>query len=109
MCPRRVLRSKKPVDTAMYFFTLVSRKVVGQDNYMLNHVMGMHGIGARPDNGESFVDFCSTNHLVIGGTIFRYKLWHKVSWTSPSERTSNQIDNFAISRRFVGCLMNVGN
>ena len=32
---------------------------VGQGNYMLNHVMGIHSICARNDNGESFVDFCS--------------------------------------------------
>ena len=76
---------------------------------MLNHVMGMHGIDARNDNGERFVDFCSTNHLVIGGTIFQHKPCHKVSWISPSGRTSNQIDHFAISRRFRGCLMNVRN
>ena len=75
---------------------------VGQDNYILNHVMGIHGIGARNDNGERFIDFCSTNHLVIGGTICQHKPCHKVSWISPSERTSNQIDHFAISRRFRG-------
>ena len=34
--------------------------MVGQDNYMLKHVMGIHGIGARNDNGETFVIFCST-------------------------------------------------
>ena len=40
---------------------------VWQDNYMLNHVMMIHGVGALY-NGERSVDFCSTNHLVIGGT-----------------------------------------
>ena len=58
---------------------------VGQDNY----IMGVHGIGARKDSGERFVDFCSTNLLVIGGTIFQHKSCHKISWISPSERTSN--------------------
>ena len=67
--------------------------------------MGIHGIGARNDNGERFVDFCSTNHLVIGGTIFQHNPRHKVSWISPSGRTSNKTDLFAISRR----LMNVRN
>ena len=76
---------------------------------MLNHVMGIHGIGARNDNGVRFIDFCSTNHLVIGGTIFQHKSCHKVSWISYSGRTSNQIDHFAISRRFRGCVMNVRN
>ena len=57
----------------------------------------------RNDNGERFAD------LVIGATIFQHKPCHKVSWNSPSGRTSNQIDHFAISRRFRGCLMNVHN
>ena len=62
---------------------------VGQDNYMLNHVMEIHGIVARNDNGERFADFCSTNHLVIGGTIFQHKPCHKISSTTPSGKTSN--------------------
>ena len=61
------------------------------------------------DNGERFVDFCSINHLVICGTIFQHKPCHKVSWISSSGRTSNQIDHFAISRRFRGCVMNERN
>ena len=75
----------------------------------MNYVMGIHGIGARNDNVERFVDFCNTNHLVIGASIFQHKPCHKVSWISPSERTLNQIDHFAISRRFRGCLMDVRN
>ena len=74
---------------------------VGQDNYILNHVMG-----ARSDNGERFVDYGSTKHLVIGDIILQYKPCHKVSQISPSGRTSNQIDQLGISHRFRGCLMN---
>ena len=95
------------VDIVMVMGDLKAK--VGQDNYTLNHVMGIHGIGARNDNGERFVDFCSTNYLVIRGIIFQHKRCHKVSWISPSGRTSNQNDHFAISRRFRGCLMNVRN
>ena len=51
----------------------------GQDNYMLNYVMEIHGIDACNDNIERFVDFVSTNHLVIGGTISQHKPCHKVS------------------------------
>ena len=54
----------------------------GQDNYMLNQGRGIHGVGACNDNGQMFVDY-------------RSKSCHKVSWISPSRRTSNQIDHFA--------------
>ena len=80
-----------------------------QDNYMLKYVMGIHSMAARNDNVASFVDFCRTNHLVIGDTFFQHKPCHKVSCISPSGRTSNQIDHFVIARRFRGCFVNVHN
>lgn len=82
---------------------------VGQDNTLLTHVIGKHGLGDRNDNGERFLDFCNMNHLVIGGTIFRHKTCHKVSWVSPDGVTQNQIDHIAMSRRFRGCLLDVRN
>ena len=49
----------------LYYYIIMGdlNAKVGQDNYMLNHVMEIHGIVARNDNGERFVDFCSTNHF----------------------------------------------
>lgn len=83
---------------------------VGSVNDSLKHVMGKHGLGSRNDNGERFVEFCSMNQLVIGGTMFQHKACHKVSWVSNDrQRTSNQIDHFAISRRFRSCLLDVRN
>ena len=38
---------------------------VGADRTTLELVLGNQGIGIRNDNGERFVDFCNTNHLVI--------------------------------------------
>ena len=52
---------------------------VGADRTTLEHVLGNQGIGIRNDNGERFVDFCNTNHLVIGGTVFQHKPCHKIS------------------------------
>ena len=69
--------------------------------------MGTHGLGDRNDNGERFVDFCNSNDLAIGGTLFPHKEFHKITWLSNDRVTKNQIDHFAISRRFRSCLMDV--
>ena len=80
---------------------------VGPDNEGLKHVMGTHGLGTRNNNGERFVDFCNSNDLVIGGTLFPHKQFHKLTWLSNDRVTRNQIDHFTISRRFRSCLMDV--
>ena len=82
---------------------------VGADRTTLEHVLSNQGIGIRNYNGERFVDFCNTNHLVIGGTVFQHKPCHKISWVSPNGRDQNQIDHFAITRRFRGCLQDIRN
>ena len=83
---------------------------VGADRRTLEHVMGNKGIGIRNDHEESFLDFCNTNHLVFGGTVFQHKPCHKISWVSPNGRDQNQIDHFAIMRRFRGgCPQDVRN
>jgi hypothetical protein len=38
--------------------------------------------------------------MVIGGTLFLHKNRHKVTWISPDYNTENQIDHFAISRKW---------
>ena len=73
----------------------------------VEYVVGRHGVGVRNYNGGRFVDFCSTHHLVIGGTTFQYRMRDKVSWQHPSGRYANQIDLLAISRRFRGCLEDI--
>lgn len=82
---------------------------VGADNEGLEHIMGRHGIGQANDNGEKFKGFCAEHDLVIGGTIFPHKECHKVSWVSPDEATENQIDHFAMSRKFRRSLLDVRN
>ena len=44
-------------------------------------------------------DFCGLNNLVVTGTIFPHKLIHKQTWTSPGEKTKNQIDHVLVSRQ----------
>nr|KAG5692410.1 hypothetical protein BaRGS_032463 [Batillaria attramentaria] len=42
---------------------------VGTDNTDRELIMGKHGTGTQNENGELFTEFCTTNDLVIGGTI----------------------------------------
>nr|KAG5701327.1 hypothetical protein BaRGS_006101 [Batillaria attramentaria] len=71
---------------------------VGTDNTDRELIMGKHGTGTQNENGELFTEFCTTNDLVIGGTIFPHKTIHKTTWTSPDGRTVNQIDHITIGR-----------
>ena len=57
---------------------------VGADRTTLELVLGNLGIGIRDDNGERFVDFFNTNHLIRGSTAFEHKPCHKISWVSPN-------------------------
>ena len=52
---------------------------VGVGNSGVEYIVGRHGVGIRNDNGGRFVDFCSTHHLVIGGTTFQHRTRDKVS------------------------------
>ena len=64
-------------------------------------VMGKEALKCvRNDNGERFVDFCTTNSLVVITTSFPHKDIHKYTWTSQDGRTRNQIDHVAVNSRF---------
>nr|KAG5689438.1 hypothetical protein BaRGS_012260 [Batillaria attramentaria] len=77
---------------------------VGTDREL---IMGKHGTGTQNENGELFTEFCTTNDLVIGGTIFPHKTIHKTTWTSPDGRTVNQIDHITIGRKWRRSLLDV--
>ena len=61
---------------------------------------GTRGDGVINENGEMFCDFCASNGLVIGGTLFLHKKSHKLIWRSPDWITENQIDHVAINKRW---------
>ena len=69
--------------------------------------MGRHGVGTCNENGELFIDFCSFNDLVIGGTIYPHTKIHKTTWTSPDGRSDNQIDHFTIDHKWRRSVMDV--
>ena len=78
-------------------------------NLDVEYVVGRHGVAVRNDNGGRFMDFCSTHHLIIGGTTFQHRTLDKVSWQHPSDRHAHQIEHLANSKRFRGCLGDIRN
>ena len=78
---------------------------VGSRNTDCEQVMGKHGVGVRNDNGERLVEFCSLNDMVICGTIFPHKNIHKTTWTSPDDKTTNQIDHILVNRKYRSSVM----
>jgi len=47
------------------------------------------------------------NELLTGDTLFPHKQKHKMTWTSPDEKTVNQIDHILILRRMRTSLLDV--
>jgi hypothetical protein len=69
--------------------------------------MGRHGMGTRKENGEMIIDLCVKYNLVIGGRLFPHKDIHKATWVAPNQRTFNQIDHVAISKKWRRSLLDV--
>jgi len=80
--------------------------------------MGRHGLGSMNENRERLATFCGNNVLVIGGSLFKHRGIHKITWTSPNARDRNwnrnardrnQINHYyyyiIISGRYRGSLM----
>lgn len=62
--------------------------------------MGPEGVGEKNNNEQHFAELYLENGLVIGGTVFQHKTIHKLPWTSPDNRTNNQMDHIAINQRW---------
>jgi hypothetical protein len=51
---------------------------VGTENEGLEHVTCRHGRNRINENGEMFIDFCVSQKLTTGGTLFIHKEVHKI-------------------------------
>ena len=63
-------------------------------------VTGKYGLGERNERGDALEDFCQSNNLIIGNTLFQQpprRLW---TWKSPGDTVRNQIDYFLIKERW---------
>ena len=68
--------------------------------------MGRQEIGTVNENGERLIEFCALNDHVIGGTLFKHRHIHKLTWISPNGRDHNQIDHIIVNRRYKRSLLN---
>ena len=80
---------------------------VGSVSYNRESTLGKHGVGTMNDNGERLCDFCETNRLTVGGTLFQHKEIHKLTWKSPDGKTETQIDHIIINNKWKRSLSDV--
>ena len=62
--------------------------------------MGIYGLGERNQRGEKLLEWCISNDMVIGNTIFPHHSRRLYTWQSPGERVRNQIDYIMVKRRW---------
>ena len=76
-------------------------------SYNRESTLGKHGVRTMNDNGERLCDFCETNRLTVGGTLFQHKEIHKYTWKSPDGKTEIQIDHIIINNKWKRSLNDV--
>jgi hypothetical protein len=59
------------------------------------------------DNGVRVVNFATSKNLVVKSTMFPHRNIHKYPWTSPDEKTHNQIDHVLIDRRWHSSILDL--
>ena len=55
-------------------------------------------------NGELLCEFAYSNNMVVMSTNFRHKRTHKITWLSPDQNTTSQIDHIIISANKKGLI-----
>ena len=55
-------------------------------------VTGKFGLGVQNEAGQSLIEFCQENELVIANTLFQQHKRRLYTWTSPDGRQQNHID-----------------
>ena len=55
-------------------------------------VTGKFGLGIRNEAGQTLIEFCQENALVITNTLFQQHKRRLYTWTSPDGQHQNQVD-----------------
>ena len=63
-------------------------------------VTGKFGLGVQNEVGQSLIEFCQENTLVIANTLFQKHNRRLYTWTSPDGQQQNQIDYILCSERW---------
>ena len=67
-------------------------------------VRGKFGLGVQNEAGQSLIEFCQENTLVIANTLFLQHKRRLYTWTSPDGQHQNQIDYILCSQRWRGSI-----
>ena len=63
-------------------------------------VTGKFGLGVQNEAGQSLIEFCQENPLVIANTLFQQHERRLYIWTSPDGQHRNQIDYILCRQRW---------
>ena len=63
-------------------------------------VTGTFALGIRNKAGQSLIEFCQENALVIANTLFQQHKRRLYTWTSPDSQHQNQTDYILCSQRW---------
>ena len=63
-------------------------------------VTGKFGLGVQNEAGQSLIEFCQENALVIANTLFQQHKRRLYTWTSLDGQYQNQIDYTLCSQRW---------
>ena len=63
-------------------------------------ITGKFGLGIRNEAGQSLIEFCQENALVIANTLFQEHRRRFLTWTSSDNQHQNQIDYILCSQRW---------
>ena len=61
-------------------------------------VTSKFGLGIWNEAGQSLIEFCQENALVIANTLFQQQKRRLYTWTSPDGQHQNQIDSILCSQ-----------
>ena len=65
---------------------------------------GIFGLGVQNEAGQSLIEFCKENALVIANTLSQQYKRRIYTWTSPDGQHWNQIDSILCSQRWRGSI-----
>ena len=63
-------------------------------------VTGKFGLGIWNEAGQTLIEFCQENALVIAKTLFQQHKRRLYTWTSPDGQHQNQIDSILCSQKW---------
>ena len=73
-------------------------------NERTSKMTGQYRFGTRNERGESLIEFCPENQLIIANTYFKQHPRKLYTWKSPDGKNRNQMDYILISKRFRNCV-----